>query len=59
VGRDTHQVEKGVRIIARSLFRALMASGYQPAHAILLSAELIELVTESLRRLGDEPIQSH
>lgn len=59
VVQDMLLLEKGVRSIARALFRELVSSGYQPRHVILLSAELIEQVTKAMQRLRGEPTDSH
>lgn len=41
--------QRAIRIIARSLFRELHSSGYTPSHVINLTAELLELLTDSMR----------
>ena len=51
---DTHRNpatdEKGVSILARSLFRQMREQGYSTDQIIALSSELIELVRENLQR---------
>jgi hypothetical protein len=51
---DTHRNpsidEKGVSILARSLFRQMREQGYSTDQIISLSSELIELVRENLQR---------
>ena len=42
--------EKGVSILARSLFRQMREQGYSTDQIIALSSELIELVRENLQR---------
>jgi hypothetical protein len=54
---------KGSKILAKSLFKELRASGYTPNQILSLSTELIELVTQDLRTQGeadrsDEPRQA-
>ena len=49
VGNDS----KGVSILARSLFRTMTAQGYSKDQIIGLSAALIQLVQEDLRRAAD------
>jgi len=44
---------KGSKILAKSLFKELRASGYTPNQILSLSTELIELVTQDLRTQGD------
>jgi hypothetical protein len=44
---------KGAKILAKSLFKELRASGYTPNQILSLSTELIELVTQDLRAQGD------
>jgi hypothetical protein len=44
---------KGTKILAKSLFKELRASGYTPNQILSLSTELIELVTQDLRAQGD------
>jgi hypothetical protein len=51
---DTHRNpatdEKGVSILARSLFRQMREQGYSTDQIIALSSELIGLVRENLQR---------
>lgn len=42
--------EKGVSILARSLFRQMREQGYSTDQIIALSSELIGLVRENLQR---------
>jgi hypothetical protein len=44
---------KGSKILAKSLFKELRASGYTPNQILSLSTELIELVTQDLRAQGE------
>ena len=41
--------ERGVSILARSLFKEMRTQGYTPDQIVSLSSELIELVREDLR----------
>jgi len=41
--------ERGVSILARSLFKEMRTQGYSPDQIVGLSSELIELVREDLR----------
>ncbi|HVP68826.1 MAG TPA: hypothetical protein VMT17_16360 [Anaeromyxobacteraceae bacterium] len=45
---------KGTRILAKSLFKELRASGYTANQVLSLSTELIDLVTQDLRSQGGE-----
>jgi len=47
--RDTNTDERGVSILARSLFKEMRTQGYSPDQIVSLSSELIELVREDLR----------
>jgi hypothetical protein len=40
--------ERGVSILARSLFKEMRTQGYSPDQIVSLSSELIELVREDL-----------
>jgi hypothetical protein len=44
---------KGTKILAKSLFKELRASGYTANQILGLSTELIDLVTRDLRAQGD------
>ena len=44
---------KGTKILAKSLFKELRASGYTTNQILGLSTELIDLVTRDLRAQGD------
>jgi hypothetical protein len=44
---------KGTKILAKSLFKELRASGYTPNQILGLSTELIDLVTRDLRAQGE------
>ncbi|HTP50674.1 MAG TPA: hypothetical protein VMK42_08250 [Anaeromyxobacteraceae bacterium] len=44
---------KGTKILAKSLFKELRASGYTANQVLSLSTELIDLVTQDLRAQGD------
>ena len=44
---------KGTKILAKSLFKELRASGYNANQILGLSTELIDLVTRDLRAQGD------
>jgi len=52
---DKHQ-SKGVSILARSLFRNMTQQGYSQDQIIGLSAELLDLVHEDLRRGTDDEL---
>jgi hypothetical protein len=39
----------GARILARSFYRELRASGYTPKQLLALSTELIDLITQDLQ----------
>jgi hypothetical protein len=41
--------EKAVKILAKSIYRELRASGYDTREIVALSTELIELVTTDLK----------
>ena len=43
-----------VRILARSFYKELRASGYTPNQLVALSTELIELITLDLRKLRQD-----
>ena len=45
---------KGTKILAKSLFKELRASGYTANQILSLSTELIDLVTQDLK--GDESV---
>jgi hypothetical protein len=40
---------KGIQILAKSLFRELRGNGYSANHILGLTTELIDLVTQELR----------
>lgn len=44
---------KGTKILAKSLFKELRASGYTANQILGLSTELIDLVTRDLRAQGE------
>jgi hypothetical protein len=46
---------KGTKILAKSLFKELRASGYTPNQILSLSTELIDLVTQDLRAEHEGP----
>ena len=46
--------KKGTRILARTVFTQLRASGYTPHQIIGIATELLDLVTEDLK--GDHAI---
>jgi hypothetical protein len=46
---------KATKILARTFFNQLRGSGYTPNQVIGVASELIELVTENLKR-ADEPV---
>jgi hypothetical protein len=46
--------QKGPRILARTFFTQLRASGYTPHQIIGIATELLDLVTEELKQ-GDKP----
>lgn len=41
---------KGTKILAKSLFKELRGNGYSPNQILSLSTELIDLVTQDLKR---------
>lgn len=47
---------KGVSILARSLFRTMTTQGYSKDQIIGLSAELLQLVQDDLRRAADSEL---
>ena len=47
--------QKGTRILARTFFNQLRASGYTPHQVIGIATELLELVTTDLRE-GDKAV---
>ena len=47
--RSTLTDERGVSILARSLFKEMRTQGYSPDQIVGLSSELIELVRDDLR----------
>lgn len=49
--RDPQTDERGVSILARSLFRQMREQGYSQDQIVGLSGELIELVREDLQRV--------
>ncbi len=49
--RDPRIDERGVSILARSLFRQMREQGYSQDQIVGLSGELIELVREDLQRV--------
>lgn len=55
---------KGAKILARTFFNQLRASGYNPNQIIGIATELIDLVTTELREgeksaaMPPEPVQS-
>ena len=40
---------KAIRIMANSMFRQFMSSGYSQSHIIDFTSELLQILTESLR----------
>jgi hypothetical protein len=46
--------QKGPRILARTFFTQLRASGYTPHQIIGIATELLDLVTEELKQQGDK-----
>lgn len=53
--QTSNEKAQGIRIIARSLFRELIAHGYSQSHVISLTSELLELLTASLQSARDQP----
>jgi hypothetical protein len=51
----SNQKAQGIRILASSLFRELVAHGYSQSHVISLTSELLELLTASLQSARDQP----
>ncbi|MBN8466972.1 hypothetical protein HRD49_16730 [Corallococcus exiguus] len=47
--------QKGTRILARTFFNQLRASGYTPHQVIGIATELLELVTTDLKE-GDKAV---
>jgi hypothetical protein len=47
----------GARILARSFYKELRASGYTPRQLLTLSTELIELITQDLQKERREAVQ--
>ncbi|WP_223634383.1 hypothetical protein [Corallococcus sp. EGB] len=47
--------QKGTRILARTFFNQLRASGYTPHQVIGIATELLELVTTDLKE-GDKDV---
>ena len=47
--RNMQTDERGLSILARSLFKEMRTQGYSPDQIVNLSSELIELVREDLR----------
>ncbi len=47
--RSTLTDERGVSILARSLFKEMRTQGYSPDQIVGLSSELIDLVRDDLR----------
>lgn len=46
---DRSNYEKGIQILARTLFREMLSGGYESRHVLILCAELIGLVTKALK----------
>ncbi|WP_164016420.1 hypothetical protein [Pyxidicoccus trucidator] len=53
--QTSNEKAQGIRIIASSLFRELVAHGYSQSHVISLTSELLELLTASLERARGQP----
>jgi len=53
IDKKTGERERGLRILAKSLFRQLRDQGYQPKEILSLSTELIGLLTAELRPEND------
>ena len=51
----SNEKAQGIRIIACSLFRELVAHGYSQSHVISLTSELLELLTASLESARGQP----
>lgn len=50
---------KGTKILAKSLFKELRASGYNANQILGLSTELIDLVTQDVRAQGEtQPVEA-
>ncbi len=47
---------RAARILARSLFRDMLANGYGSPQILALATELIDLVTRNMRGEGEEAI---
>jgi hypothetical protein len=43
----------GIRMLAKTLLRELLSSGYSAAHVVKLASELLGLLTESIRGSND------
>ena len=52
---DERTDQKGTRILARTFFNQLRASGYTPHQVIGIATELLDLVTADLKE-GDKPV---
>jgi hypothetical protein len=50
--------KKGTRILARTFFNQLRASGYTPTQIIGLATELLDLVTEDIKGVDKIAAQS-
>jgi hypothetical protein len=46
---SAHERERTVKMLARSLIREFVRTGYEPKQVIALASELLELVTVGLR----------
>jgi hypothetical protein len=47
---DRELRSRGERIVARSFYKELRESGYSPRELLAVSSELIDLVTQELRK---------
>ncbi|NMO18042.1 hypothetical protein HPC49_10175 [Pyxidicoccus fallax] len=49
VVQTANEKNRGISILASSLFRQLVAHGYTPSHVVNLTTELLDLLSTSLR----------
>lgn len=51
-------MNRAVKILAKTLFRELTSNGYETRQIVALSTELIGLVTLSMNEKGEPPAES-
>lgn len=57
-GNRDMDMNRAVKILAKTIFRELTSNGYETRQIVALSTELIGLVTLSMNEKGEPPAES-